>query len=304
MLLGFRAGADTAIRVQERDFAGTRRGWQLPESAGSMAGRVFPDRPFVGRREKPADLVARLDRAVAPVLAAGMIPWWSLKPDVTESINGELDELFTAVGQWVSRLGLRMYGTVHHEPENDAMDAGSNPKHANNVARARNFVRCYTRAYDVMKATAGDLLQMGPVHMSYHWRSGSPTTTAGAVVNAWRVPANRRDFIGLDDYTSNWSLQTGAALRNKANVQRFRTLLEVPDPELLFVERGITRNPRGIKNGAAFQANVLRDDIAWLAELGAHGLMYWNSGGATDDSVFLLGAPGREVFRGQAIAVV
>lgn len=299
MLVGFRAGDDAAIKVRAGDFAGTRRAWRLPEAAGTMLARVFPDQPFVGPGEKPARLVARLDRACRPALDAGMVPFWSFKPDVRATIVGDMDPLLTAVGQWVARTGVRMYGTVWHEPENDAMAAGQRNDHGNHTGRARNFVNCYTRARDVMKTAAGDLLQLGPVHMVYHWRPGS-RTTAGAAAAAWRVRAAAKDFTGADTYTSNWSLKTGAGLRTKVDFQRWRTALPAANETILVVERGITRNPPKVADGGALQAATLADDFRYLAEIGAIGLMYWNSSGATDDSNFLLGPAARQVFAAAA----
>lgn len=296
MLLGFRAGEDAAVKVSSADFAATRRAWNLPAGTAPLA-RVFPDGPFVGAATPADKLVKRLNAACLPVIDADMVPFPSFKPDVGDVLAGQLDKQLAAVGRWIRDLGRLVYLTVHHEPENDSMDGRSN------LGRAQNFRACFEHCYEKIKAVAGDRVVMGPVHMAYHWRNKSETTQAGAVANAWRVAADHRDFVALDAYTSNWSLKAGAALRDKPDVQRWRALLDVPDDEVLLAERGITRNPRGVKNGARFQAETLADDIAWLTELGAHGLMYWNSGGATDDSLFLLGAPGRELFRGQAIAL-
>lgn len=297
MRLGFRAGIDQNAGISSADdFAGTMRSWRMPEAAGTLLGRVFPSSPFVGGHEQPAAFVGRLDRAAAPVVAAGMLPFLSFKPAVADTAAGDMDALYTAVGRWAATMPTPVYMTVWHEPENDTMDAGQKRDHANHVGRARNFVAVYSRAYQLMKAAAGDQLRMGPVHMIYHWRQGSPTTSAGKVAVAWQVPEHLRDFIAADTYTSNWSLKGGAKLRVKKDFQRWRTTLEVPDDQILLAERGITRNPPGVKDGPTFQANVLTDDVAYLNGIGAQGLVYWNSGGATDDSIFLLGQPARAAF--------
>lgn len=293
MLLGFRAGTDRQIHVVEDDFVGTLRAWRMPETAGALIGRVFPSSPFVGPDEPATQVLKRLDRAVAPVLAAGMVPYPSLKPNVAATLAGRMDNLFTAIGRWIAHGGHRVYFSVWHEPENDAMGAGATGKHTNHISRARNFVAVHTRAYQAMKAAAGDLLVMGPCYMSYHWRPGSPTTT-GRAGAAWRVPADARDFVGADVYTSNGALARGASLRVKTDFLRWKTVLQAPVEDILIVERGVTQNPPG-KDGPAFQAATIADDIAYLREGGAHGYLYWNSGGATDNSVFQLAAPGRRV---------
>lgn len=298
MRIGFRAGADRTINVVDNDFTATLRAWRFPEAAGTLIGRVFPDSPFIGSDDPISQTLKRLDRAAAPVLAAGMDPHLSLKPNVAATLAGRMDPLFAAIGTWIVERGHRVYFSVWHEPENDAMGAGRTDKHTNHVGRAKNFVAVHTRAYRRMKAVAGDQLVMGPCYMTYQWRTGSPTTS-GAAAGAWQVPEDARDFMGADVYTSNGALARGASLRVKTDFQRWRTTLAVPGDTIYIVERGITRNPPG-KDGPAFQAATVHDDLAYLRELGAHGYSYWNGGGATDSSIFTLGAPGRAVLAAAA----
>lgn len=295
MLLGFRAGDDPAIKVRKEDFAGTRRAWNLPAGTAPLA-RVFPDNPFVNADEDPRQFVKRLARAARPALDAGMIPFPSFKPNVAHTIAGRMDPLFTAVGEWCVQTGCVVHLTVHHEPENDTMGATSD------IGRARNFVAVYERAYTVIKAAGGHHVAMGPVHMGYHWRPQSSTTATKGVATAWWVDPAKADFVGIDTYTSNWSLKSGATLEERKDVQRWRKLLNVPDGKLAVVERGITRNPPKHADGAGFQHQVLVADLEYLNRIGAYAFMYWNSGGATDDSVFLLGQSGIELF--QEVAVV
>ncbi len=298
MRIGFRAGADPAIRVTDNDFAGTLRAWQFPESAGTLIARVFPGSPFVGGDDPVSQVLKRLDRAAAPALAAGMIPHLSIKPNVAATLAGRMDRLFAAIGQWAVERGHLIYFTVWHEPENDAMGAGRTARHNNHVGRATNFVAVHTRAYQRIKAVAGDQVRMGPCYMSYHWRPASPTTS-GTAAGAWLVPSAYRDFSGVDVYTSNGALSRGASLRVKTDFQRWRTTLAAPDPEIYIVERGVTRNPPG-KNGERFQADTIADDLTYLRELGGHAYSYWNSGGATDDSEFRLAGPARTVLAAAA----
>ncbi len=293
MLTGFRAGIDVdGARVEAAaDFAATRAAWNLPAGAAQLA-RVFPANPAFGPNTPVKQVIARIVAACEPALTAGMWPYFSLKPDVAAAIAGQLDGHFDELGRWCATVGLPVYCSMWHEPENDTM-AASSP-----LGVAQNFVSMHCRAYEHMKEMAGDSLRMGPCHMVYQWRPGSATTQSGQVAEAWRVPAGRRDFCAADAYTSNWSWKkTGATLEAKTDFQRWRTELQVPDGEIVLAERGISRTSQPQKDAAEqAQADVLAADFAYLGRIGAHALMYWNSAGATDDSVFTLGAPGRAVF--------
>ncbi len=295
MFLGFRAGADPAIGVAADDFAGTRRAWQLKDGTAPI-GRVFPlsGGAVFTAGKSPAQVVAQAEAACAGPLAAGMWPYYSIKPDVAQALAGWLDPHLTALGHYFAGLGVPCYFSVWHEPENDAMGAAS----TNFLGRAQNFVKVHTRAYQVVKEAAGDAVRMGPCHLVYKWAPRSPETADGAVADAWRVPADARDFIAADSYTSNWSWSTsGTGLRKKGDFQRWLTNVVGTDTDQIVVaERGISRTCRATAAPEEAQAIILRDDYAYLTELRAHGLLYWNSGGATDDSVFLLGAAGQAAF--------
>lgn len=305
MLLGFRAGVDQAAGITKSDqFAATRTAWKLGPGQAPI-GRVFPAGPAPGNPvftpgdTTPGQLVARLDAAARPVLDAGMWPCLSVKPDVAATLSGAMLPHFTAAGKWAAGLGVPCYFSVWHEPENDSMIPGVVKDHTDHMRRATNFVTVHTAAYRAMKAAAGDKLRMGPCHMGYQWRPGSPTTSDGPVAAGWRVPSDCRDFIGVDSYTSNWSwpsAQSGQTLAMKTDFQRWVRALEVPPSEILVVERGVSRTYAGMSDPGQGQAVTLRADYDYLKGVGAHGLMWWNSGGATDDSVFLLGAAGRAVF--------
>lgn len=291
MLTGFRAGADPALGLNPDDFTGTRRAWGLVDGSATL-GRVFPDSAVLDTRTSPDQLVARLDRAALPVVTAGMIPFLSFKPDVTATLAADLDQHFAAAARWVEGLGRPVYLTVWHEPENDLLAAAKGDYRG----RAKNFVAVFTRAYQVMKQIAAAQLCMGPVYMAYQWRAAG-VATANSVALDWRVPDGSRDFTGVDSYTSNWSWAGGATLERKADFQRWMTALNVAPSEVLLVERGITGNaPAAGPDPAAAQAATLRADYDYLARLGAHGLMVWNSGGASDDSSYLLTEPARVVF--------
>ncbi len=289
MLLGFRAGADAGLKLKAEAFTATAQVWGLP--AQPMIGRVFPADPFIHPSEDVPFLLRRLDAAVAPVLAAGMMPYVSLKPNVADTIAGLMDAVLVAVARWAVQQGQRVYLSLHHEPQNDAMDAGDGPKHSNHLGRARNFTAMHDRGYQVMKPVAQELLWIGPCHLAYAWAPGSAVTADGAVAEAWRV--THADFIAADSYTSNWSwTSSGTTLRGKRDFQRWLRLLEVDPTKLVLAERGITRNGPSTPD---LQGAILADDLAYLDGLGAHALVYWSSGGANDDSIYLLGAPGRQV---------
>lgn len=296
MVLGFRVGDDPAIDLKADDFTGARRVFGLPAGTAPL-GRVFPAGPAFGTSTRPAALVAALAAAAEPVLAAGMWPFLSLKPDVAQCMSNQLAGHFAAVGRWAAGLGVPVYLTVWHEPENDSMAAGATAY----TTRASNFVSMYQAAYRAAKATAGDALRMGPVHMAYQWRPGSPTTAPSRLAAAWRVPDGYRDWFGVDTYTANWSWRTvGQTLPVKADFQRWLTALAVPPAEVLVVERGISRTYPGVSDPAYAQMVTLRADYDYLRAIGAHGLMYWHSGGATDDSLFTLAGLGRAMFASMA----
>lgn len=295
MILGFRAGADPSIGVAANDFVGTRRAWGLPADFAPI-GRMFPlsGGAAVTPAMKPVEVVKKLDEMAGPVLAAGMWPYLSLKPDVAETLNGTLDVHITAMGRWCRDVGVPVYFSVHHEPENDPMGAPAGDFYR----RARNFVSVHTRCYRIMKSIALDGLRMGPCHMVYQWSHGRPETADGEVMEGWRVPAEMRDFVALDSYTSNWSWRSsGTTLASKPDFQRALMGLGLRGPEIVLAERGISRTARlAGANPEQVQASILREDYDWLVRAGAHALLYWNSGGGTDDSEFRLGAPGRKVF--------
>ncbi len=289
MLLGFRAGADAGLKLKAEAFTATATAWGLP--AQPMIGRVFPADPFIGPAENTAAMLKRLDAAVAPVLAAGMMPYVSLKPDVSATIAGAMDKVLDVVARWATLQGTRVYLSLHHEPQNDAMDAGDGPKHGNHLGRAVNFTTMHDRAYAVMKPVAQDLLHIGPCHLVMQWAPGSASTADGAVAEAWRV--THADFVAADSYTSNWSwTSSGTTLRGKRDFQRWLRLCS-PDPsKLVLAERGITRNG---PSSPDLQGAILADDLLYLDGLGAHAYLYWSSGGANDDSIYLLGPAGRAV---------
>lgn len=295
MLTGFRAGDDPTIGITADDFTATRRAWGLPAGTATI-GRVFPNGPNINPATTPAQVIAKLDKAAAPVRAAGMWPYLSLKPDPAAVIAGKMDAHLTAIGKWAVAAGTRVYLSFHHEPENDTLGVAA----TNYLGRAQTFVSMHTRAYHVVKAAAGDKALIGPCHLVYKWDKGSPETATGAVATAWRVPDDARDFMAADAYTSNWSWVTvGARLAEKRDFNRWMTLLDVPADQLILAERGISRT-RDV-SGPADQAAVLTADYQDLADMGAHALIYWNSGGATDDSVYLLGPAGRQAFTAAAI---
>lgn len=296
MLTGFRAGPDPALNLAADDFAGTRRAWSLPDGTAPI-GRVFPDGASITPALTPGRVVAKVQAACVPVLAAGMWPYVSLKPDVAATLAGQLDAHMVAVARWAAGLGVPMYFSVWHEPENDTL--GATP--GDLLGRAANFVKVHSRIYAVMKTIAGDALRMGPCHLVYQWAAGFSATADGAVAAAWRVPDDRCDFYAADSYTSNWTSSTRPTLRQKADFQRWLNVLAPTRSKVVLAERGISRTYRGVPDPAAAQALTLFDDVAYLRELGAHALLYWNSGGASDDSVYLLDAPGRAVFRQLAI---
>lgn len=291
MLYGFRAGPDPALGLVSDDFTGTRAAWGLTPGTAPI-GRAFPNGASIGTSHTPGQVVTKMQNAAAPVLAAGMWPYLSLKPNVADTIAGRLDAHLTAVGRWAAGLGVPLYFSPWHEPENDPMGAAA----SDYLGRARNFVAMCTRVYEVLHAAAGDAVLVGPCHMGYQWRPGSATTADGAVAAAWRVADNAADFYACDTYTSNWSWETGQGLRDKADFQRWLRLIDPPAGSVVLAERGISRNYPDVPDGPAAQAGVLFDDGAYLTSIDAHALMYWNSGGATDDSVFQLGEPGRGVF--------
>jgi len=301
LLTGFRAGTDTAIGVASDDFTGTRRAWKLPDGTAPI-GRVFPNGASITTAHTPTQVVEKAANACAPVLAAGMWPYFSLKPDVAATLAGQLDAHLTALGKWAAGVGAPVYFTVWHEPENDAMGAPS----SNYLLRAQNFVKVHTRAYQVVKTAAGDAVRMGPCHLVYKWAPGSPeTATDPNVAAAWKVPADARDFIAGDSYTSNWSwTSSGTGLRTKTDFQRWLKLLVCDDlHQVIVAERGVSSTRAGsTPSPEQVQADILRDDAAYLQELGAYALLYWNSGGATDNSSYLLGAPGRAAFLDIAVA--
>jgi hypothetical protein len=289
VLLGFRAGADPLLGLAAGDFAGLRRAIGLDPGHAPL-GRVFPAKPYVTAATPPARLIAALEQAAGPVLAAGMVPFLSFKPDVAATLAGRLDRHFAAVGRWAAALGTASYWTVWHEPENDLMGAPA----GDIVGRAHNFVAVHSRAYRHIKNVAGDQALMGPTHMVYQWLPGSATTADGAVAAAWLVPADRRDFVAADAYTSDWSWKTvGDTLAAKRDFRRWMTTLEVAPGEVVLAERGITRTG---PHGQVGQARVLAADYTYLKDMGAHALLYWNSTGAVDSSVFQLGRLARQAF--------
>lgn len=301
MLTGFRAGTDTAIGVASDDFAGTRRAWQLQDGTATI-GRVFPNGAAINTSHTAAQVVAKAQKVCAPVIQAGMWPYLSFKPDVAATLAGQLDAHLTALGKWATTVGVPVFLSVWHEPENDTMGAPG----SNYLLRAQNFVKVHTRAYQVVKAAAGDAVRMGPCHLVYKWAPGSPeTATDPNVAAAWKVPSGARDFIAGDSYTSNWSwTSSGTGLRVKTDFQRWLRIVVDDDLEqVVLAERGISSTCAGaVPSPEQVQADILRDDAAYLQELGAYALLYWNSGGATDDSSYLLGAPGRAAFRDIATA--
>lgn len=262
MLTGFRAGPDSGIGVATDDFAGTRRAWSLPVGTAPI-GRVFPNGASITTTHTLAQVVTKAQTACAPVLSAGMWPYLSFKPDVAATLAGQLDPHLAALGKWAAGLGVPVYLSMWHEPENDTMGAAST---------------------------------------DYKWMPGSPETTDGPVADAWNVPAAARDFIAGDSYTANWSwASSGATLREKKDFQRWRRLLVGPDTaQLMLAERGISRNHTGATPEQS-QADILRDDYTYLSQLGAYGLLYWNGDGGTDDSLYLLGPPAQAAFTEIAI---
>jgi hypothetical protein len=300
MFTGFRAGTDAGIAVAADDFIGTRRMWGLTTGTAQI-GRVFPAGPDVTPAVTPAALVARLDKAVAPVLAADMSPYVSFKPDVAAARAGQLDAHFTAVGKWAAGLGGRVYLSLWHEPENDPMGAAP----TDFLGRATNFVAMHCRGYTELKAAAGDVLRVGPCYMVYKWLPGTAETADGPVAAAWHVPDGFRDFVAGDAYTANWSwTSVGTTLAAKRDFQRWLTALHVVPAELIVAERGISRTGSGSGAvGDAAQAAILAADYQYMQKLGALGLLYWNSA-ATDNSVFLLGPAARAVFASAALAAV
>lgn len=295
MILGFHAGADPNIGVTAGDYLGTRRAWGLPDGHAPI-GRVFPAGAAFGPTDTPTALTIRVARACASALAAGMVPFPSLKPDPAALLAGQLDQHLTAVAQYLTTLGQPTYFTVHHEPENDQFGYGPTDYRP----RALRWVAAYCYAYELVKSVAGDRVLMGPVHLGYLWGPNRPQTTGSALAAAWRVPDGYRDWWGIDSYTSNttWGI-VGQTLAVKSDFQRWMTTLGVPAGEILLAERGITGNyPAGTVTAAAAasQAVTLRADYDYLTTIGAHGMLAWNSGGATDSSVYLLGADARSIF--------
>ena len=295
----------TGFRVGDDDFANARRRWALPVGTAPL-GRVFPDgQPCSATKVSPDKLVALIEAKAKTVRAAGMVPFPSFKPNVPDTLSGRFDEHFRAVGQWCLAQPAGVYLTVWHEWENDLMGAPPTDM----LARARNFTAVYTRAAQLIKGVAGDRVKMGPVNMAYQWRRGTPSTADGLVAEAGRTPAELTDWCGLDIYTSNWSWNAGRAVADKADFARWRTWLG-DDAKILLVERGITSNAGaadktqtalGRLDDATAQAQILAADYVFLASIGAHGMMYWNSGGATDTSVFMLADAGIRAFRQIAI---
>lgn len=251
------------VRVQGDDFAGLR---QLVGPA--TLGRVFASgRRWDARRVGPQEFVRRLVAAGVPVRRAGMVPFVSCKPEPDQVIAGWFDRHFTAWGRYIKAEGLPWWWTVWHEPENDEFGGPT-------------FVQAYTRAYQVVRRYAGELVTIGPVHQGYQWRPSMEATRQPA---QWRVPVDARDFVGLDVYASNWS-GPHRSIDEQPDWQRWYKYIGHAGP-IVIAERGIAQSPR--------QAETLRRDLDYLKDLDAtvtpvSAYCYWHSDGAPDDSVYLL----------------
>lgn len=250
-----------------------RFGWHDTTQSSITASKTLLgpgiDRVFVGgalsvSSLSQVQLANKLKHVTDPVVAAKLTPFVSFKPNPVEVKAGKWDQHFETAAR---SLPTGCYLTVWHEPENDMP--------------AATFVAVYERAYARMKA-ANPTLRMGPVNMAYQWQ---PNRSATAQPWAWATTA--KDFHGIDIYTS---VSSGATLSipQKSSWPRW-TPVAGPASGWLVVERGIHQT--------VSQATVLDKDISYLRAVGAHGLMYWNSGGATDSSNYLLNNQALAVWR-------
>lgn len=151
------------------------------------------------------------------------------------------------------------YLTMYHEPENDM----TGPQ----------FVAMFRKFYKLVKAENPNI-QVGTVHMSYHWRPGASATSD---MSSWWVGSAYTDFIGVDDYNDATTSGRTNAETDPA-FQRWYTWAAAKDKPLAVVEFGRLENP----NDSSARADELLETEAWLRDNGFFMFLYWQAIGYKD----------------------
>jgi len=248
-------------------------------------GRVFPDGMALDvTKTTPVQMVANIDKACAPVVAANMDPFFSFKfigePAIITS--GKADKHLAAILGYVkARPQTTFYAAWHHEDEQTAITDSQ-------FAAASSYVYSSLRGGKVAN------LLVGPIYQGYAYRSKAFPKA--------RIPGGY-DFLALDTYTSDWS-GNSKDLSQLPDVKNF--MAGTPnDAPIFFTERGVSSGS-GLTppSPVAQQGSVITKDFQYLRTLTSRtvmGYLYWNSGGATDGtSDYVLNSSGMQALGANA----
>lgn len=243
--------------------------------------RVFPGgMPVNVALTTPAEMIAKVKAAVDPVIAAGLLPFYSFKFVGEPAILtlGKADGHLAALHEYNKSLPVGSCWTWHHEDDGTGISGSS-------------FAQAWTYVDDRVSGVLG--VHGGPVFEGYMWR-------AKKFDQQYVPPSGNYDFLGVDVYTSDWDASQGG-LRGHTQFQDF--LKGIPATAKVFVvERGVTTGVGSTPKGPDDQAAEITDDYAYLKTLGdrAYGYLYWDSTGATDTSVFALDGAGKKALAAAA----
>lgn len=240
---------------------------KLKQLGGRLTmARVFPDgMPVDVTKTSVTAMQAAIRKAVNPVVAAGLIPFFSFKfvgepATVTSGFADAYLIMIKAMTNDKTIFPLGVYAAWHHEDDTTSISAA-------------NYVAQYVY---IDKRIANSNLMFGPIYDGYVWRSKAFDQT-------WLPPTMQMDFIGLDTYTSDWSgnqIPLGSAEGVQALLAH--TPASVP---LMFTERGISSGVN-LTPKAGNQAAVINADYTFIKQLrltrAVMGYLYWDSTGATD----------------------
>lgn len=245
-------------------------------------GRVFPSgMPIDVTAVTPVQFVAKVDAACAPVVAAGMIPFFSYKfagePSVV--LSGGADAHLLALANWMAGSpDQQYYGSWHHEDEQTSIsdtDFAAASDHTYQKTKVANY-------------------RSGPIYQGFPY--------ATRPFNPARIPAHY-DFLAGDFYITD----NEGKFKHLSSMPEWQTFVaNVPPTATLFVtERGITDGSGSSPSwDPILQSQTLQADFDDLDALSnpVEGYLYWNQhADAPKLAQYTLNAPSQVLYSEKAL---
>lgn len=218
--------------------------------------RVFPSgMPVDVTATTPAQMVNAIDAVCAPVIAAGMIPYFSYKFAGEPSVvtGGQADAHLAAIKAYVlAHPSNTYYSSWHHEDEQTSITDSQ-------------FVSAFSYAYS-RTATINNLV--GPIYQGYPYET--------VAFRAARIPT-LYDYLAMDVYSQDF-MGKKYSLDKMAEMITFINVIPHTAP-IFLTERGITNGSGSTPPwDPALQAETLQADFDYLDALPnpVVGYTYWN----------------------------